>query len=125
MRSLTRIGLAFLFFAQLSSIGFAQSRIIITVADGGTSGLGDGGPATSAALSRPYGVAVDTAGNLFIADQYNSRVREATFTPPCYTLSITDSPTAGGIVTVNTGTNCTGGYTSGTGISLTAVPSAI
>jgi hypothetical protein len=117
MRSLTRIGLAFLFFAQLSSIGFAQSRIIITVADGGTSGLGDGGPATSAALSRPYGVAVDTAGNLF--------VREATFTPPCYTLSITDSPTAGGIVTVNTGTNCTGGYTSGTGISLTAVPSAI
>ena len=38
--------------------------------------LGDGGPATSAALSFPTGVAVDGAGNLFIADSANARVRK-------------------------------------------------
>ena len=40
---------------------------IYTVAGGGTGGLGDGGPATSAKVS-PNGVALDTAGNLVIAD---------------------------------------------------------
>jgi NHL repeat len=48
---------------------------IYTIAGGGTSGLGDGGPATSAALDRPGGVAVDAAGNLVIADLYNGRIR--------------------------------------------------
>ena len=48
---------------------------IYTVAGGGTGGLGDGGPATSAALTHPQGVAVNTAGNLFIADDYANRVR--------------------------------------------------
>ncbi len=38
--------------------------------------LGDGGPATSAALLFPTGVAVDSKGNLFIADRGNSRVRK-------------------------------------------------
>ncbi len=36
---------------------------------------GDGGPATSALLSAPSGVGVDTAGNFYIADTGNSRVR--------------------------------------------------
>ncbi len=40
---------------------------IYTVAGGGTGGLGDGGPATSAEVS-PLGVALDTAGNLVVAD---------------------------------------------------------
>jgi len=39
---------------------------------------GDGGPATSAQLSRPSGIALDPAGNLFIADSANSRVRKLT-----------------------------------------------
>ena len=38
--------------------------------------LGDGGPATSAALSYPTSVAVDSFGNLFIADSVNARVRK-------------------------------------------------
>jgi len=43
--------------------------IITTVAGNGTSGYsGDGGPATEAMISRPRGVAVDTEGNLYIAD---------------------------------------------------------
>jgi hypothetical protein len=49
---------------------------IYTVAGDGTGGFsGDGGPATSAKLNGPDGVAVDGAGNLVIADQFNNRVR--------------------------------------------------
>ena len=47
---------------------------IYTVAGGGTS-LGDGGPATLAALDDPTAVAVDHAGDLLIADTFDQRVR--------------------------------------------------
>jgi sugar lactone lactonase YvrE len=55
--------------------------IITTVAGDGPnltfgSYSGDGGPATNASLNNPSGVAVDAAGNLFIADTYNQRIRE-------------------------------------------------
>jgi sugar lactone lactonase YvrE len=50
--------------------------IITTVAGGGKNGLGDGGAATNAELNGPVGVAVDAAGNLFIADSSNARIRE-------------------------------------------------
>jgi sugar lactone lactonase YvrE len=54
----------------------AATGIITTVAGNGTSGFsGDGGAATSARLSNPFAVALDAAGNLFIADNGNSRVR--------------------------------------------------
>ncbi len=53
----------------------AATGIITTVAGGGTSGLGDGGLATSAQLFSPTGVALDAAGNLYIADLYNYRIR--------------------------------------------------
>ena len=49
---------------------------IYTVAGDGTAGFaGDGGPATSAELSSPEGVAADAAGNLLIADTFNQRIR--------------------------------------------------
>jgi hypothetical protein len=51
--------------------------IITTVAgNGGVGYSGDGGPATAAQFSVPVAVAVDAAGDLFIADQYNNAVRE-------------------------------------------------
>src|SRR5262249_7003702 len=50
---------------------------IITVAGNGSwTDSGDGGPATSAGLANPMGVAVDGSGNLFIADNTTNRVRE-------------------------------------------------
>lgn len=50
--------------------------IISTVAGTGHAGYsGDNGPATAAQLNQPYGVALDTAGNLYIADYGNQRVR--------------------------------------------------
>jgi trimeric autotransporter adhesin len=54
--------------------------IISTVAGTGTSGSysGDGGPATSAQLNAPIGVALDSVGNLFIADSFNNRIRKVT-----------------------------------------------
>lgn len=52
--------------------------IITTIAGipGQNGYAGDGGPATSAKLNFPSGIAKDGAGNLYIADQYNLRVRE-------------------------------------------------
>ena len=51
--------------------------MITTFAGTGESGFGgDGGPAVNARLSRPSDIAVDGAGNLFIADSSNHRVRK-------------------------------------------------
>jgi hypothetical protein len=51
---------------------------VITIAAGtGEQGFGgDGGAATSALLDSPTGVALDTSGNLYIADTHNQRIRE-------------------------------------------------
>src|SRR5438034_1346849 len=53
-----------------------STQVITTVAGNGTySFSGDGGPAAASQLNDPQGVAVDNAGNLFIADSMNNRIR--------------------------------------------------
>ncbi|MDP6495398.1 MAG: Teneurin-2, partial [Dehalococcoidia bacterium] len=52
-----------------------KGTITTVVGTGGEGLSGDGGPATSADLFWPAGVALDSAGNLYIADGQNSRVR--------------------------------------------------
>jgi uncharacterized protein (TIGR03437 family) len=55
----------------------SPAGVITTVAGTGTQGYsGDGGLATNAQFSEPTGVAVDTNGNLYIADLGNSRIRK-------------------------------------------------
>src|SRR6185295_18871713 len=62
----------------LMTVGPAQS-IIGTYAGNGSFGFsGDGGPATSAKLDFPSAVAVDAAGNVFIADTFSQRIRKVT-----------------------------------------------
>ena len=52
------------------------SGIITTVAGSGERGYsGDGGPAVAAQLDRPFGVAVDGSGTIYISDTSNQRVR--------------------------------------------------
>ena len=58
-----------------------SSGTITTIAGNGPSGGpgiygGDGGPAVDAQLSNPRGVAVDSAGNVYIADSSNHRIRK-------------------------------------------------
>ena len=54
-----------------------SSRVITTIVGSGERGFGgDGGPATAARLNTPHGVATDGAGNLYITDHYNDRIRK-------------------------------------------------
>ena len=86
---------------------------IYTVAGGGTSSLGDGGPATNAELISPSAVTVDGAGNLVIADLNDPVVS----TPPDDRVRVVaastgtfygQAMTAGDIYTV--GGNGSGGF---------------
>jgi hypothetical protein len=84
----------------------AASGAITTVAGTGIPGFGgDGGPATSAQISLPGGIAMDGAGNLYVADQGNSSVRRI------------DAVT--GIITTVAGNDSTG-YTGDGGLATAA-----
>ena len=67
-------------FAVASAVfvsGPASAATISTVAGGGAGpGIGDGGPATGAVFTWPNGLAIDSKGNLFVADPTDNRVRK-------------------------------------------------
>ena len=68
------------------------SGVITTIAGNGPSGGsgsygGDGGPAVDAQLSFPFGVVVDSAGNLYIADAGNRRIRKIDSTGTITTIA--------------------------------------
>jgi uncharacterized protein (TIGR03437 family) len=69
--------------------------VLTVVAGGGRAStfLGDGGPATSATLLEPTGVAVDGSGNIYIADTVDNRIRKVS---------------AGGTITTIAGGNAVG-----------------
>ena len=74
-------------FYFVDSLSFRVRRvspqgIITTVAGNGNFGFsGDGGPATNAVLDTPQSLAVDAAGNLYVASTQNHRVRKVAFGP--------------------------------------------
>jgi autotransporter-associated beta strand protein len=56
-----------------------STGIISTFAGNGNGNYwGDGGPATSAGINRPQGMAFDASGNMYIADTWNNRIRKVT-----------------------------------------------
>ena len=55
---------------------------------------GDGGPATAARLDDPQGIALDGAGDLFVADTFNNAIREVT--PAGIISTVVNSAAAGG-----------------------------
>jgi hypothetical protein len=93
----------------------ARTGIITTVAgsvaaDAASDGLGgfagDGGPATAARLNDPQGVAVDGAGDLFIADTFNNAIREVT---PAGTITTVVNATGAGGTAPAAGAETSGG----------------
>ncbi len=53
-----------------------RTGVITTIAGNGSSGYsGDGGPATAASFNEPYGIAVDSSANIYVADRHNHCVR--------------------------------------------------
>jgi uncharacterized protein (TIGR03437 family) len=76
----------------------SAAGIITTVAGTGVRGLaGDGGPATSAQINSPYGLALDSRGNLYIADLGNARVRRVAANGTITTIAGGGSIPAGGV----------------------------
>ena len=70
------LGVAFGAAAQAPIISLSPGDTINTVAGTGVEGFsGDGGAAISAALANPFSMAADAAGNVYIADRDNHRVR--------------------------------------------------
>src|ERR1035437_6483294 len=62
--------------------GEVSAQIISTIAGSGATGAGygnysgDGGQATAAGLDLPFSITLDAAGNMYISDTYNSRIRK-------------------------------------------------
>ena len=77
MKQIRRTGAAIFLCAVASQ---AQTKRVYTIdafAGNGNSGfLGDGSSATDANLAGPYSVAVDSSGNVYIADSFNNRIRK-------------------------------------------------
>jgi uncharacterized protein (TIGR03437 family) len=73
------------------------SGIITTVAGTGIAGFsGDGGPATKAQIYNPFGLATDNAGNLYIADSVNKRIRMVSPDGIIHTVAGNGSPNSSG-----------------------------
>lgn len=84
-----------LYFAERDGnrVRRVSNGIITTIAGNGIAGFGgDGGPAVNAMLYLPTGIAVDSAGNVYIADTVNYRVRMV----------------SGGVITTVAGTGTSG-----------------
>jgi hypothetical protein len=91
----------------ISEAGFNRIRqvdrngIITTVVGTGAAGFrGDGGSAINAFLARPGGLATDPAGNLYIADLDNRRVRKVTYPVRSTLVTNQSTPCSPGSVTL-------------------------
>jgi hypothetical protein len=110
---------------QFNGTNLNQINTITTVAGTGRQAgfSGDGGPATNAVMLQPSGVATDGAGDIFIADQGNSRIRKVNTNGIINTIAGGGSSFGDGGPATNAGLNLVAYYImSGT---LYIVPSGI
>lgn len=77
-----------LFFSGAGVVREVSRGTITTVAGGGNVFPGDGGPARSAQIT-PAGIAIDAAGNLYIADQGHDRIRKVLAASASFQVSST------------------------------------
>lgn len=61
---------------RVRAIDLTSGRIDLVAGNGEKAYSGDGGPAVDASLNRPFGIAFDKNGDLYISDTFNSRVRK-------------------------------------------------
>jgi sugar lactone lactonase YvrE len=102
--------------------------IITTLAGDGSAGYsGDGGPATAAEMNAPFGLALDSAGNVYVADYANTVIREVMVpSTNATTTTVTSSVNPSNLGESVTFTATVSGGTSPTGIiSFTADGSTI
>ena len=97
--------------------------VISTIAGNHKIGFsGDGGPAISAELDYPYGIGVDSSGNVWFADTNNHRIRELTpsgpLVPGAQSVVNAASFVSGGVVPGGMATLFGSNLTSATGINL-------
>ncbi len=83
-----------LVIADSDNSASASSRpatgVITTIAGNGTNGLsGDGRPPLSTGFGSPADVAIDAAGDIYVADQFSGRIRRIQPTPASVVLSET------------------------------------
>jgi uncharacterized protein (TIGR03437 family) len=77
-----------LYIGDGSGVRKISNGVITTVAGNGTAGYsGDNGPALNAQLSGPAGLAMGSAGNVYVADSYNKRIRVLIPAPPQISLA--------------------------------------
>ena len=96
-------------FARVSEV-LASTQTISTVAGNGTVGyLGDAGPATSAQIAAAAGVAVDSIGNLYIADENNGRIRKVDATGAITTFAGGGTSAADGVAATSAALNLPAG----------------
>jgi Bacterial Ig-like domain (group 3)/FG-GAP-like repeat/NHL repeat len=59
-----------------SALVFTPGEILTAVGTGQNGDSGDGGPGTGAQVNHPSDTTIDSAGNLYIADRYNNKIRK-------------------------------------------------
>jgi len=71
----------------IRKVDVASGNITTVAGDSSVGVAGDGGPATAAQLNHPTGIDVDSAGNLYIADSANHRIRKVDTTGNITTIA--------------------------------------
>ena len=78
---------------QFNGANLPNNIITTVVGNGSATYAGDGGPATNASLHDPVGLAFDSVGDLYIADQENGRIRKVDTNGVITTAGYNDFPT--------------------------------